>query len=206
MITAQKWVAVGFGGPEVLRNIEVGVPDPGPGQVRIDVRAAGLNPADAKHVAPGQDPKLLPLSIGYEVAGIVTSLGPDTELASGDGAVGDEVVASQVIGAGTAPPADSCMSASCGPPRGRNCTATSAAAATMRPAEMRKDSRYPATRDPAACAVRPFPPGWVGGVTDAVRQQGPRVRHHHRRPRETRPLRSRPPRRQAGPRGGGGMG
>src|ERR1700683_791231 len=71
MITAQKWVAVGFGGPEVLRNIEVGVPDPGPGQVRIDVRAAGLNPADAKHVAPGQDPKLLPLSIGYEVAGIV---------------------------------------------------------------------------------------------------------------------------------------
>jgi NADPH:quinone reductase len=98
MITARKWVAVGFGGPEVLRNIEVDVPDPGPGQVRINVRAAGLNPADAKHVAPGQDPKLLPLSIGYEVAGIVTSLGPDTELASGGGAVGDEVVASQVTG------------------------------------------------------------------------------------------------------------
>ena len=53
-----------------------------------------MNPADAKHIAPGQDRKLLPLPIGYEVAGVVTALGPGTELASGGGAVGDEVVAS----------------------------------------------------------------------------------------------------------------
>jgi NADPH:quinone reductase-like Zn-dependent oxidoreductase len=97
MITARKWVAVEFGGPEVLRNVEVDVPDPRSGQVTIGVRACGINPADAKHVAPGQDPKLLPLSIGFEVAGVVTALGPDTELASGGGAVGDEVVA-QVAG------------------------------------------------------------------------------------------------------------
>jgi NADPH:quinone reductase len=97
MITARKWVAVGFGGPEVLRNIEADVPDPGVGQVTIGVRACGLNPADAKHIAPGQDPTLLPLSLGYEVAGVVTALGPDTELASGGGAAGDEVVA-QVTG------------------------------------------------------------------------------------------------------------
>src|SRR5580693_7050393 len=97
MITARKWVAAGFGGPEVLRNIEVDVPDPGPGQVTVGVRACGMNPADAKHIAPGQDPKLLPLSIGFEVAGVVTALGPDTELASGGGTVGDEVVA-QVTG------------------------------------------------------------------------------------------------------------
>jgi NADPH:quinone reductase len=97
MITARKWVAVGFGGPEVLRNIEADVPDPGPGQVTIGVRACGMNPADAKHIAPGQDPGLLPLSLGYEVAGVVTALGPDTELASGGGVVGDEVVA-QVTG------------------------------------------------------------------------------------------------------------
>jgi NADPH:quinone reductase len=97
MITARKWVAVGFGGPEVLRNIEADVPDPGPGQVTIGVRACGMNPADAKHIAPGQDPGLLPLSLGYEVAGVVTALGPDTELASGHGVVGDEVVA-QVTG------------------------------------------------------------------------------------------------------------
>jgi len=67
MIAARSWVAVGFGGPEVLRNIAVDVPDPGPGQVTIGVRASGMNPADAKHIAPGQDPRLLPLSIGYEV-------------------------------------------------------------------------------------------------------------------------------------------
>jgi NADPH:quinone reductase len=95
--TARKWVAVDFGGPEVLRNVEVDVPDPGPGQVTIDVRAAGMNPADAKHIAPGQDRKLLPLPLGYEVAGVVMAFGPGTELASGAGAVGDEVVA-QVSG------------------------------------------------------------------------------------------------------------
>jgi hypothetical protein len=32
------------GGPEVLRSIEVQVPDPGPNQVTIDVRAAAMNP------------------------------------------------------------------------------------------------------------------------------------------------------------------
>jgi NADPH:quinone reductase len=98
MTTARKWVAVDFGGPEVLRCIDVDVPGPEHGQVTIGVRAAGMNPADAKHIAPGQDPKLLPLPIGYEVAGVVTALGPGTQLASGGGALGDEVVASQVTG------------------------------------------------------------------------------------------------------------
>jgi NADPH2:quinone reductase len=97
-LIARKWVAVDFGGPEVLRKIEVDVPDPGPGQVTIDVRAAGMNPADAKHIAPGQDRALLPLSVGYEVAGVVTAFGPATQLASGGGTVGDEVVASMVVG------------------------------------------------------------------------------------------------------------
>jgi NADPH2:quinone reductase len=98
MTEARKWVAVDFGGPEVLRTIDVDVPDPGPGQVTIGVRAAGMNPADAKHIAAGQERKLLPLSIGYEVAGVVTALGPATELASGGGAIGDEVVAWQISG------------------------------------------------------------------------------------------------------------
>ena len=71
---------------------------PGPGEVTIDVRAAGMNPADAKHIAGGHDRTLLPLSIGYEVAGIVTALGPGTELASGGGAARDEVVAWPVTG------------------------------------------------------------------------------------------------------------
>ncbi len=95
---ARKWVAVGFGGPEVLRCIDVDVPGPGHGHVTIGVRASGMNPADAKHIAPGQDPKLLPLPIGYEVAGVITALGPGAQLASGGGAVGDEVVASPISG------------------------------------------------------------------------------------------------------------
>jgi len=94
---ARTWVAADFGGPEVLRCIDADVPGPGPGQVTIGVRACGMNPADAKHIAPGQDRALLPLPIGYEVAGAVTALGPGTTLASGGGAVGDEVVA-QVSG------------------------------------------------------------------------------------------------------------
>ena len=97
MLAGGKWVAVDFGGPEVLRDIEVDIPEPERGQVTIDVRSAGLNPADAKHIAPGQDRGLLPLSLGFEVAGVLTALGPDTELASGGGAPGDEVVA-QVSG------------------------------------------------------------------------------------------------------------
>ena len=98
MTQARRWFAVDFGGPEVLRMIDVDVPDPGPGEVRIHVRAAGMNPADARHIAPGQDPRLLPLSIGYEVAGIVSALGPDAHLASGGGTVGDSVIASTVNG------------------------------------------------------------------------------------------------------------
>jgi NADPH:quinone reductase len=97
-LTARKWIAADFGGPDVLRNVEVNVPDPGSGQVTIDVRAAGMNPADAKHITPGQDPKLLPLSLGYEVAGVITAFGPDTEIASGGGAVGDQVAAAMVDG------------------------------------------------------------------------------------------------------------
>jgi len=57
-----------------------------------------MNPADAKHIAPGQDRALLPLSVGYEVAGVVTAFGPGTELASGGGAVGGQVVAAMVDG------------------------------------------------------------------------------------------------------------
>jgi len=86
-VTDYRWVAVDFGGPEVLRRVEADVPDPGHGQVRIDVRACGMNPADAKHVAAGQDRSLLPLTIGFEVAGVVSAAGGGTEFS-----VGDEVV------------------------------------------------------------------------------------------------------------------
>jgi len=96
MISARRWVAKSFGGPEVLEEITVELPDPGPGEVTVDVRASGMNPADYKHFGPGQDPVLLPLTVGYEVAGVIAALGPDTEIATGGGAVGAEVVVFQI--------------------------------------------------------------------------------------------------------------
>jgi NADPH:quinone reductase len=95
---ANQWVATDFGGPEVLEMRAVDLAPPERGQVTIEVRAAGMNPADFKHISSGQDPSLLPLTLGYEVSGIVTALGHETALASGGGRLGDEVVAFQIIG------------------------------------------------------------------------------------------------------------
>ncbi len=96
MKQARRWVATGFGGPEVLEETLVELPDPRPGEVAVEVQAAGMNPADYKHFGPGQDPKLLPLTIGNEVSGVIAAIGAGTEIASGGGAVGDEVVVFQV--------------------------------------------------------------------------------------------------------------
>jgi NADPH:quinone reductase len=84
----------------VLALREVEVPAPGPGEVTIEVRAAGVNPIDFKLFsgARGADPDALPLPVGLEVAGVIAALGPDTEIASGGGEVGDEVVAFRVSG------------------------------------------------------------------------------------------------------------
>jgi len=57
-----------------------------------------VNPADAKHVAVPRDGVELPRPIGYEVSGELTAVGPDTEIASGAAAVGDEVIAFRVEG------------------------------------------------------------------------------------------------------------
>jgi NADPH:quinone reductase len=100
MTKARAVVAPKYGGPEVLEVREVDVPDPGPGEVTIEVRAAGLNPVDFKLFsgARGADPDALPLPVGLEVAGVLSAIGPDTEIASGGGEVGDEVVAFRVTG------------------------------------------------------------------------------------------------------------
>jgi NADPH:quinone reductase len=95
---ATQWLATDLGGPEVLQQVTVDLAPPGPGEATIEVRAAGMNPADYKHFAPGQDRRLLPLTIGYEVAGVIAAIGPGTQLASGGGAAGDEVVAFQIMG------------------------------------------------------------------------------------------------------------
>lgn len=95
---ARQWIARDFGDLDVFEEVEVDVPAPGPGEVTIEVRAAGMNPADFKHVAAGTDHSLLPVQVGYEIAGVITALGPDTEIASGGGAVGDEVLAFRIKG------------------------------------------------------------------------------------------------------------
>jgi NADPH:quinone reductase-like Zn-dependent oxidoreductase len=77
-----------FGGPEVLEIVELPDPHPGPGQVRIAVRAAGVNPSDWKKRQGLMDPDL-PQTLGYEAAGIVDELGEGvTDMAVGDRAFG----------------------------------------------------------------------------------------------------------------------
>jgi NADPH2:quinone reductase len=95
---AQRWVARELGGPDTWVLEEHSLAAPLPGEVTIEVRAAGMNPADVKHVAPGTDPGRLPVAIGYEVAGVITAIGPGTQIASGGGAVGDEVLAFRISG------------------------------------------------------------------------------------------------------------
>jgi NADPH:quinone reductase-like Zn-dependent oxidoreductase len=68
------------GGPEVLQVREVPDPVPGPGQVRVDVRAAGLNFADVMaRMGLYPDAPPLPAVVGYEVSGVVDAVGPGVE-------------------------------------------------------------------------------------------------------------------------------
>ena len=67
-----------FGGPEQLRLTEAPDPVPGPGQVRIAVHAAGVNPVDAGNRSAGGWAGLTtPFIPGYDVAGVIESLGPE---------------------------------------------------------------------------------------------------------------------------------
>jgi NADPH:quinone reductase-like Zn-dependent oxidoreductase len=74
------------GGPERLEFLETEVPAPGPTEVRIKVKAIGINRAEAmwrndKYVEPVK----FPAGLGYEAAGIVDAAGKDvTGVAVGD--------------------------------------------------------------------------------------------------------------------------
>jgi NADPH2:quinone reductase len=96
---ARQWIATRPGGLDVFELVDRQVGTPGPGEVTVRVRAAGMNPADAKHVAQGNRPHDFPRPVGYELAGVLSAVGPDTEIASGGGAVGDEVLAFRTSGA-----------------------------------------------------------------------------------------------------------
>lgn len=84
-----------YGGPEVLEVVEVDVPEPGPGQVSVDVAYAGINFADLKARETGYRVPSLPFRPGLEVSGRVRALGAGvTGLA-----VGQEVAALTAGGA-----------------------------------------------------------------------------------------------------------
>jgi len=67
-----------FGGPEVLQLVDAPEPHAGPGEVRIAVRAAGVNPVDWRFRS-GQmqqlSPVTLPAGVGQDAAGIVDQVG-----------------------------------------------------------------------------------------------------------------------------------
>jgi NADPH:quinone reductase-like Zn-dependent oxidoreductase len=81
-----------FGGPDVLHESEVDVPQPSPGQVRLRVRAAGVNPIDGK-IRQGLLEEMFPIPLpaipGVEAAGTVDAVGEGvTGLAVGDDVFG----------------------------------------------------------------------------------------------------------------------
>ncbi|MGX7825834.1 NADPH:quinone reductase [Actinokineospora sp. 24-640] len=66
-----------FGGEEVLDHTDLPVPDPAAGQVRVRVRAAGVNPADT-YIRTGQyafHTPALPYTPGFDGAGVVDAVG-----------------------------------------------------------------------------------------------------------------------------------
>lgn len=79
-----------YGGPEVLAIEDIDTPKPGPGQVRIAVRAAGINPIDWK-LRAGYMHHMMPLSLpagsGFDAAGVIDAIGEGVTGA----AVGDAV-------------------------------------------------------------------------------------------------------------------
>lgn len=80
-----------YGGIDVLRVEEVARPVPGPGQVLVEVRAAGIQPGEA-HIRKGELhqrwPAAFPSGQGSDLAGVVVETGPQVR----GFAVGDEVL------------------------------------------------------------------------------------------------------------------
>lgn len=90
-------VAPAYGGPEILDLVETSPGHPGPHEALIEVRAAGVNPADWKQYsgAWGTDPSRLPLRLGLEASGVVLEVGAGVEHLT----AGQEVIAYPAPGA-----------------------------------------------------------------------------------------------------------
>jgi len=73
-MTEHRIAIAANGGPEVLEWVEVDLPPPGPGEVRLRTRAIGLNFIDTYHRS-GLYRQPLPSGLGIEAAGVVEALG-----------------------------------------------------------------------------------------------------------------------------------
>jgi NADPH:quinone reductase-like Zn-dependent oxidoreductase len=84
-------VMTGYGPPEVLKWAGVPLPEPGNGQIRIKVKAAGISPTDLALRAGYLKAIPLPADavLGFEAAGTVDAVGPDVTGTS----IGDAVTA-----------------------------------------------------------------------------------------------------------------
>lgn len=88
------------GGPDVLRMLDVPTPEAGPGEVRVRVRAAGVQPFDLavrEGWTPGYlaSPPPFPRVPGNEFAGVVDQVGDGvTEFAAGDEVMGNSILGS----------------------------------------------------------------------------------------------------------------
>ena len=80
--------------------IDESVGEPGPGQLLLEVKAAGTNPIDYKFYGGlyGKDPARLPLHLGLEAAGVVRAVGANAEGPAGPIRPGDEVIAYPIGG------------------------------------------------------------------------------------------------------------
>jgi NADPH2:quinone reductase len=83
-----------YGGPEVLKYEDVPLPQPGPGEARVKIEAAGVNYIDIYH-RTGLYKGSLPLTLGMEGAGVVDAVGPGVS----DLRVGDRVAYAMSQGA-----------------------------------------------------------------------------------------------------------
>ncbi len=92
-----------YGDDDELRMADLPVPKVGPGEVRIRVTRAAVNPVDWKVMSGGLDALMdasFPVIPGWDVAGVVDAVGPDTpELAEGDRVA--SYARKQIVSAGT---------------------------------------------------------------------------------------------------------
>lgn len=92
----KAYVFTRFGGPETEALVAQDRPSPGPGQLLVAVRAAGVNPVDIKqrdgYARPGESARELPAVFGNEAAGVVEEIGGGvTGFAVGDAVFGNPV-------------------------------------------------------------------------------------------------------------------